>query len=622
MVFLDNLLFFSQVFSGKITIRLISIGIQEENTMKRLVLVICLMSTLVFGQQKMFDPPLSERIANYTIECRLDPETKIVTGKEVLVCRNTSDHALAELQFHLYQNAFSSEKSSLLTEEPEVPENLIGHWGYCKILALKLPDGTDLVSGLVFIQPDDGNPHDKTVCAVKLPRPVVPGGEFTLNIDFETKLPPCVSRSGYEKNFFSVTQWFPKIGVYEEGGWNCRQYHSNGEFYSDFGVYDVKITIPEDYTVGATGILVSEEKINGGLKKLHFYCEDVHDFGWCADTDFVEFEENHKGTKIRFLCQKDHTAIAHRFIKAVKVTLDYFGTRYGEYPYPQITVVDSKHRATGEMEYPTLFQTGNFDTDYKIAKYQAEPLPDSDKHIESLTIHEFGHNWWMGMIANNETDHVWVDEGINSYATTVAFEYGYGQYILEDHEGEYRTIRDSERNFYLTFPKAATVLQPAWLYRPGWEFYTFTYTKPEMMLLTLHNYFGDEVWGKVMKTFFQRWKFKHPRTQDFYDVVHEITGKNLQRFFDEFMTTTHTLDFEVDKVEDNKVWIKRKGALRFPVTVLVHFKDGTEESRDWDAIRGHVMYDFTNHAEIEYVKIDPKNIIEFELDKKNNCWIE
>ncbi len=589
--------------------------------MKRLWLVICLMSTLLYGQQKMFDPPLSERIANYTIECRLDPETKIIKGREVLVWRNVSDQPVNELQFHLYQNAFSNENSSLLTEELPVPEYLIGHWGYCKVLTMVLPEGTDLAPSLVFIQPDDGNPHDRTVCSVKLPKPVASGEKLTLKITFETKLPPCVSRSGYEKNFFSVTQWFPKIGVYEEGGWNCRQYHSRGEYYSDFGVYDVKITIPEEYTVGATGVLVNEEKLNGGLKKLHYYCEDVHDFAWCADTDFIEFVEEYKGKRIRLLCQKDHVTISQRFMKAVKVTFDYFGTRYGEYPYPQITVVDSKHRVTGEMEYPTLFQTGNFDTDYKFEKYRAEPLPDSDKHIESLTIHEFGHNWWMGMIANNETDHVWIDEGINSYATTVAFEYGIGKYVLENHDEEYRTIRDHERSYYLKYPGAATVLQPAWLYRHGWEFYTFTYIKPEMMLLTLHNYFGDDVWGKVMKTFFQRWKFKHPRTQDFYDVVHEITGKNFTRFFDEFMTTTHTLDFEVTKVEDNKVWIKRNGALRFPVTILVHFKDGAEELRVWDTIRDHVMYDFSRHSEIEYVKIDPKNIIEFELDKKNNSWV-
>jgi predicted Co/Zn/Cd cation transporter (cation efflux family) len=104
-------------------------------------------------------------------------------------------------------------------------------------------------------------------------------------------------------------------------------------------------------------------------------------------------------------------------------------------------------------------------------------------------------------------------------------------------------------------------------------------------------------------------------------VVHEITGKNFQRFFDEFMTTPHTLDFEVNKVEDNKVWIKRNGALRFPVTILVHFKDDTEEVREWDSIRDHIAYDFSRHAEIEWIKIDPKNVIEFELDKTNNSWV-
>ena len=590
--------------------------------MKRLYLAIFLLPSLLFGQPKMFDLPMSKRVANYTIDCRLDPEKKTVTGKEVLIWKNSSGHPVGELQFHLYQNAFSDAKSSHLTEMTEIPEELIGHWGYCRILKMALPDGPDLVPRLINIQPDDGNVDDKTVCSVKLPKPVAPGGVLSLSIAFETKLPPVISRSGYEKNFFSVTQWFPKIGVYENGEWVCHQYHSHGEFYSDFGVYDVTITVPEEYIVGATGVRIEEEKLGNGWKKLRHYCEDVHDFAWCADPDFVEIRDRFEDTEIRFLCQPDHVVIADRFIKAVKICFEYYGSRYGQYPYPIVTMVDTKHRDTGEMEYPTLFLTGNFDADYKIEVYQSEPLPDSELYIEWLTIHEFGHNWWMGIVANNETDHVWIDEGINSYASTKALEYGYGKYLLKNYEGLTRTAREHERNYYLVRPKAATVLQPSWLYRPGDEFFTFTYCKPELMLHTLNNYFGDKVWGTVMKTFFQRWKFKHPGTEDFYRVIYEVTGRNLKRFLDEYMKTTHTLDFKVEKVEDNKVWIKREGALRFPVTILVHFVDDNVEVREWDNVRDTVMYDFSDAPEIEYVKIDPEHIIEFELNRDNNNWIK
>lgn len=158
--------------------------------MKRLYLAIFLLPSLLFGQQKMFDPPVSKRIANYTIDCRLDPEKKIITGTEELVWKNSSHHSVNELQFHLYQNAFSNAKSSLLTELSEFPEQLTGHWGYCKILKMELPDGTDLVPRLIYIQPDDDNPFDKTGCSVKLPKMLVPGKELFLSITFEKKLPP------------------------------------------------------------------------------------------------------------------------------------------------------------------------------------------------------------------------------------------------------------------------------------------------------------------------------------------------------------------------------------------------------------------------------------------------
>ncbi|MFP4081969.1 MAG: M1 family metallopeptidase [Candidatus Aminicenantes bacterium] len=590
--------------------------------MKRVLVVILILPMVTFGQQNMFYEPLSERIANYTITCKLDPNTKTVAGEEILTWKNTSRIPVHELRFHLYQNAFSHEKSSLLLEMPEFPEELIGHWGYCRVLKMALPDGTDLAPRLAFIQPDDGNPHDRTVCAVKLPRPVGPGEELRLFLEFETKLPPVVSRSGYEKNFFSVTQWFPKLGVFEDGHWVCHQYHSNGEFYSDFGVYDVTIIIPEEYMVGATGVRIEEKNLGNGWKRLRHYCEDIHDFAWCADPDFVEIMDRFEDTEIRFMCQPDHVAMADRFLRAVKVCFEYYGSRYGKYPYPVVTMVDTKHRDTGEMEYPTLFLTGNFDSNYEIEVYQSDPLPESDRYIEWLTIHEFGHNWWMGIVANNETDHVWVDEGINSYASTKALEYGYGKYLLKDYKGIKETAREHERNFYLKMAKAATVLQPSWLYRPGDEYFTLTYCKPEMMLHTLNNHFGEELWGKVMKTFFQRWKFKHPETEDFFEVVYEVTGKNWKRFFDEYMNTTHTVDFKVEKVEGNQVWIKREGCLRFPVKILVHFVDDSEEVREWDNIQNSVMFDFSHAAEIEYIKIDPQGIIEFELDKENNSWIK
>ena len=539
----------------------------------------------------------------------------------MLEWRNTSQDTIHELQFHLYQNAFRNENSTYFLESGGPPEFIKGRWGYCEIVKMNLSDGTNLLPFLSYIHPDDDNIYDRTVCSIALPKPILPNETIKIDIDFETKLPPVVARSGYEKNYFSVTQWFPKIGVYEEGAWICHQYHTLGEFYADFGVYDVSITLPENYVVGASGILVDEKKIKGGLKKLRFYCEDIHDFAWCADVDFVETLDRYEDTKIRLLIQKDHTSMANRFIKIIKVVFDYYGEKYGEYPYPMITIIDSKHVDAGEMEYPTLFQTGNFGVSLSVHKYRSDPFPESDRFIEWLTIHEFGHNWWYGMVANNEAEYAWLDEGINNYATAKAMEYGFDGNMLHNHNGITQSVRERDRRRYLDNPSSAVVMQYSWLFRYWNEYYTMVYHKPELMLLTLNNYFGDEIWGNVMKAYFQRWQFKHPKPEDFYKVVHEITSKDFKYFFNQFLNTTHTLDFEIYKVNDNRVHLLKNGFLRFPVTIAFYFSDGSNQLIEWDNVINSAVFDMTGRADLDSVVIDPNHIVEFELNRENNIWI-
>ena len=213
---------------------------------------------------------LSEHIVAYRIRAELDAARKTVTGHQTLTWRNNSPDTVRELRFHLYLNAFQNEKSSFMREsggELRGDQASKDDWGYIEVQHMQIAGGADLTHSIRFIHPDDDNADDQTVAAVALPQPVDPGQSITLDIDFLSKLPKVFARTGYRNDFFMVGQWFPKIGVYEKAGdryatsgaWNCHQFHADTEFYADYGVYDVTLTVPSNYIVGATGVQQSAD---------------------------------------------------------------------------------------------------------------------------------------------------------------------------------------------------------------------------------------------------------------------------------------------------------------------------------------------------------------------------
>ncbi|MDQ2970499.1 MAG: M1 family peptidase, partial [Acidobacteriota bacterium] len=196
--------------------------------------------------------------ASYEISCRLDPEKKMVEGTELLTWTNRTAHPAATLQFHLYLNAFRNTRSTFHRESAgraRGTDRIPDSWGSIEITRMTFADGSDLLPALVFIAPDDGNTDDRTVAEVTLPRPVAPGETARVSLDFRSRLPRVFRRTGWKGDFFFVAQWFPKVGVLQDSGWNCHQFHANSEFFSDFGDYDVSIDVPSRYRgkVGATG---------------------------------------------------------------------------------------------------------------------------------------------------------------------------------------------------------------------------------------------------------------------------------------------------------------------------------------------------------------------------------
>jgi hypothetical protein len=291
---------------------------------------------------RLFAQDVPPPIASYQITCRLDTEKKTVEGTEVLTWKNTTSRPADTLRFHLYLNAFRNTLSTFWRESGGQHRDgtLPDSWGSVEVLRMTASDGADLLPSIRYLSPDDGNPHDRTVAEVILPRPVLPGETISVSIDFLSRLPRVSVRTGYKEDFFLVAQWFPKIGVFEEKGWNCHQFHAASEFFADFGNYDVSIDVPAPYRgkVGATGRKVDERETSLGRILYRFKQEGVHDFAWTADPSYLVLEDTFReagvgDVRLILLLQPEHASVAERLLRAARAALSGYGRFLGSFIY-------------------------------------------------------------------------------------------------------------------------------------------------------------------------------------------------------------------------------------------------------------------------------------------------
>ena len=382
----------------------------------------------------------SPRNANYAITARLDPASRTLKGEQLLTWRNTATIPAPSLRFHLYYNAWRNTRSSfvrqrILAGDDRIASRPESDWGWIDVTSLKLVRASgapiDVSNRLRFIAPDDGNLEDRTVAEVALDAPVAPGETINVQIAWSSRIPRTFARTGAIGNYYFIAQWFPKIGVFQDTGWNCHQFHSATEFFADFGIYDVRLTVPSGWVVGATGSERGRRDEGDRTTTHHYYAEDVHDFAWTTSPDLVERLERftHPGlppVAMRLLLQPEHAYQADRHFTATRAALRYYGEWYGAYPYSNITILDPAWQSdSGGMEYPMLFTAG---TRWLAPRRVADP--------EDVTVHEAGHQFWYGIVANNEFEHAWMDEGINTFSTARVLDQFFGpQYYSKRYFG-------------------------------------------------------------------------------------------------------------------------------------------------------------------------------------------
>ena len=603
----------------------------------------------------------SPRNASYTITARLDPASRTLTGEQLLTWRNTSAIPATSLCFHLYYNAWRNTRSTWMREAAlarlsDLAERPEADWGWIDVTSLKLVGTSgapvDVTSTMRFVAPDDGNTDDRTVVEVPLAAPVAPGATVNIQMAWSSRVPRTFARTGAIGDYYFLGHWFPKLGVLQNTGWNCHQFHAATEFFADFGVYDVKLVVPTGWIVGATGAERGRRDEGDRTTTHHYYAEDVHDFAWTTSPDYVERIERfgHEGlpeVSMRLLLQPEHLGQAGRHFNATRAALRYYGEWFGPYPYGNITIIDPAWQSdTGGMEYPMLFTAG---TRWLAPRPVAEP--------EDVTVHEAGHQFWYGIVATNEFEHAWMDEGLNTFSTARTLEQFFGpQYYSKRYFGGFvpwvftavPLSRATDGNYlsgYRESGEADPQSAPSWRYWPETAG-TITYFKTALWLNTLERMLGWDTLQQILSTYFKRFSFKHPEPKDFFAVANEVSKSDLTWFFDQVYRNSTHFDYALDlftseQVSDRgifgdsnqrtfsagersgdayrtRVVARRVGDGVFPVTVRVVFENNQEARWQWDGRDRWKMFEVDRPVRAVTAQVDPERVLLLDANYTNN----
>jgi hypothetical protein len=581
-------------------------------------------------------PPLSQRNASYAITARLDPATRTITGSESINWRNITSRPAADLQFHLYWNAWKNKRSTFMRERAlggnsDDRDRRADEWARIDVTAVKIA-GIDRTASKRFIAPDDDNASDETVMSVPLDQPIEPGRTATVEVVWTARVPRTFARTGAIGNFFFIAQWFPKLGVLQNEGWNCHQFHSGTEFFSDYGVYDVSLTVPAGWPLGATGVQRERRDNADGTTTHRYHQDDVHDFAWTTSPEYLErtarFEHpTLPPVEMRLLLQPEHASQAERHFTATRTTLRYYGEWYGAYPYGHITIVDPAYQSgAGGMEYPTLFTAGT--------RWLA---PSGVITPEGVTVHEAGHQFWYGMVGNNEFEDAWMDEGFNTFSTAraiaqvyepnhLALRYfgGFMPWVVKD----IALGRETEGNRlagYRRDAKSDTQSTPSYRYFPS-SGGNITYNKTALWLNTLERWLGWPTLQRVMSAHFTTWQFKHPSPADFFTVANGVSGQDLGWFFDQTYRSSNVFDYGVQDLKSARdeeqfrttVVARRYGEAIFPVDVLVTFANGERITERWDGKERWKLYAYERPVRAVSAQVDPNRVLLLDTNYTNN----
>ncbi|MCB0400522.1 MAG: M1 family metallopeptidase [Flavobacteriales bacterium] len=599
---------------------------------------------------------------NYEIRVELDDRKHELNAFEQVTYINHSDQPIHSIYFHLWPNAYRSYQTALCKQKLEegsttlyhAPESLLGY-----------------IDGLEFKTDDqplewDFDHVNQDICQVQLLEALKPGESVVITTPFHVKLPEGIfSRMGHLGESYQITQWYPKPAVLDKDGWHAMPYLDQGEFYSEYGTFDVYITLPENYVVGATGDLTDceqevawltkkAEETQRGIdnneipqylkdvttpdltfpassdktKTLHYHQERVHDFAWFADKRYHvlkgEVELPHSKEKVTTwaMFTNNEGELWKNSLEYLHDAVYYYSLWNGDYPYKQVTAVDGALSAGGGMEYPNVTVIGESGNDFGL---------------ETVIMHEVGHNWFYGILGSNERDHAWMDEGLNSMNENRYIETKYpDRKLIEIDSGDVKSparLFDLEQythkaTYELAYLANATRNRDQPIDYPAGEYTSLNYggivySKTALVFDYLMAYLGEELYDKCMQRYFNEWKFRHPQPDDLRKIFEEETGKDLTWFFDDLIKTTKKLDYKIvrakkDTANPENVLLKiRNRGINGPFSVSGVTKDGEIVSTQWYEPIGKKEFVSFPKGDFYKYRIDARLDIP-EVKRKNN----
>ncbi len=563
------------------------------NKLYRFLLLCIFIHHSTFSQKPYFQ----QKVDTY-IEVKLDDKNHVLNGFEKIIYTNNSNNTLDSIVIHLWPNAYKNIDTELGKQKIEDGQLYIKFApkytrGYIDSLEFK-------VDGESISWKFDDKHID--IATLKLKYSLKVGDSIEITTPFRVKIPSGrFSRLGHIGQSYQITQWFPKPAVYDDEGWHPMPYLNQGEFYSEFGKYDVSITIPDNYVIMATGDLQNPEEVeflnekvkltekliaenklplkdstgnknmtfpisSQQLKTVRFTQENIHDFAWFADKRYhvlkgeVKLPSSDRTVETWALFTNNEAKLWTKAIEYLNDATYYFSEWVGEYPYNHVTAVDGTISAGGGMEYPNITVIGSSGNKYGL---------------ETVIIHEVGHNWYYGILGSNERDNAWMDEGLNTYLEIRYFEEKYGnENILNLSTGNNKINldlqhKDVHRASY-QFNASRNYDQPMQMGSPEFTSMNYggiVYSKTGLGFHYLKDYLGEELFDNCMHTYFDKWKFKHPKPKDIAEIFTLKSDKNLSWFFDDYVNTTNKVDYHikrVKKIDDTEFLIKLKNNKGIP----------------------------------------------------------
>ena len=640
----------------------------------------------------------SDRIANYSIQTSLDADTHRLTNKMRMHWRNTSEESISSLPFHLYMNGFRASDTIWMKgasgshRSNNSDANALGYIDIKSIHLIsvnsdpvepqKISDAKQSPSLFAANQAPEPlqwrEDEDPSTMEVRLSSPLNSGSSLVLEFTFETQLPHVFARTGYSDDFHLVAQWFPKIGVLSpDGTWSNHTFTLHSEFFADFGRYEVEIDVPSEMVVGASGIRINEEQIDG-RKKLSYVADMVHDFAWVADPNLVEFRKSYHDISIRQLVPKDQVDTAKLHMDVVLDTLSSLEYRFGNYPWSSLTIVLPPEHASGAqgMEYPTFFTTSAI-LDLGVPSFIAE------ERITGLmtSTHELGHQFFQGLLGSDESAEPWLDEGINMVSNHLAYNDMFGEdpWIVRVLNIDF-TLNDLLRISSLLnslngspYPVAA----PANKFLALPDGYGLTvYQKTAAIMLTLRNMVGSDLWDQAMHEYAETWRFRHPTGADLQAQFAQVLGTirsypagydkesqpsstvefNINAFFNQSLHSTREVDFSIHSLHwrplmsdygwhrdksgqltytpppdnlnihvehlpteaiESQLIVSRLGNFSMPVEIEVEFVDGETSRFAWSGQEPFQIFTWPQ-KKVHKATIDPRRHILLETKRNNN----